>query len=114
MKATNQASRAQLDTFPDEQMKNNNNLNLEEINDLSAIRQEEGNHIKLKPSTPGSTKSKTKKSLAHLLKAYVNNFSIDLDAEWEKCDKDNNGVLMKDEAKYFLDSICKHAQEDRA
>lgn len=64
--------------------------------------------IKIGHTSPMKTKSKTKKSLAHLLKSYVTNFSIDLDDEWDKCDIDKNDVLSKNEAKKFLDSISQH------
>ena len=52
-------------------------------------------------------------TLTKLLGKYAENFSIDVDEVWQKCDWDKNGMLDREECRAFIKDIVPYASEDR-
>ena len=59
------------------------------------------------------TNPANKEKLSHFLGDYTENFTKDIDAVWDECDKQKCGVLDKEETKKFLAEAKKCTKADR-
>ena len=48
-----------------------------------------------------------------MLGKYTENFNIDLEEIWKKCDWDKNGMLDREECRAFIKEIVPYVSEDR-
>ena len=63
---------------------------------------------KIPPRKQAPLKPRNKQSLSEYLGEYAKNFDTDLDALWQKCGHDNNGLLDKAGCKEFVNEVMKH------